>query len=81
MTPHNTCRAVRKVFEEAGVYQEGLPTLHLIRHTVACTLLANGTDLETVRDWHGHADISTTSIYLHTTDERKKRASQSLNFV
>ena len=81
MSTRNTCRAVKKVFQKAGLYEKGTPTIHLIRHTVACTLLGNGTDLETVSDWLGHADISTTSIYLHTTDERKKRASQSLNFV
>jgi integrase len=78
MTIHNVCRAVRKVFEKAGLYENGYPTIHLIRHTVACTLLANGTDLETVRDWLGHADVSTTSIYLHTTNERKRRAAARL---
>lgn len=78
MTTFNVCRAVRSVFEKAGLYQKGRPTLHLIRHTVACDLLANGADLETVRDWLGHADISTTSVYLHTTDERKKDAARSL---
>lgn len=78
MTVYNVCRAVRRVFEKAQVYEKGSPTIHLIRHTVACTLLSNGTDLETVRDWLGHADISTTSIYLHTTDERKRAAARRL---
>jgi site-specific recombinase XerD len=68
-------------FQRAGSYEKGTPTIHLTRHTVACTLLANGTDLETVRDWLGHADISTMSIYLDTTDERKRRASQALSFA
>ena len=78
MTTFNVCRAVRRVFEKAGVYQKGLPTLHLIRHTVACSLLSSGTDLETVREWLGHADISTTSIYLHTSDRRKREAAAKL---
>jgi integrase/recombinase XerD len=78
MTTFNVCRAVRGVFERAGLYRRGTPTLHQIRHTVASTLLANGTDLETVRDWLGHSDISTTSVYLHTTDDRKRAAAVRL---
>jgi integrase len=81
MTVYNVCRAVKKVFEKAGVYERGRPTIHLIRHTVACTLLANGTDLETVRDWLGHADIATTSVYLHSTDERKRHAAETLQLA
>jgi integrase/recombinase XerD len=81
MTIHNVCRAVRKVFERAEVYEKGTSTIHRIRHTVACTLLSNGTDLETVRDWLGHADVSTTSIYLHTTDQRKKEAARRLQLA
>jgi site-specific recombinase XerD len=78
MTTFNVCRSVRKVFQRAGLYRKGVPTLHLLRHTVAATLLNNGTDLETVREWLGHADISTTSIYLHTTDARKRAAVEAL---
>lgn len=81
LTIHNVCRAVRKVFETAQLYEKGTPTIHRIRHTVACALLSTGTDLETVRDWLGHADVSTTSIYLHTTDERKRRAARNLTLV
>ena len=68
MTVYNVCRAVRLVFQAAGVFEKGTPTIHLIRHTVACTLLANGTDLETLRDWLSHTEISTTSVYLHSMD-------------
>ncbi len=81
MTVWNTCRAVRRVFEEAGLYEKGRSTIHLIRHTVASMLLSNGTDLETVRDWLGHADISTTGIYLSTTDKRKREAAAKLSLM
>ena len=81
MTVWNTCRAVRKVFEDASLYEKGQATIHLIRHTVASTLLSNGTDLETVRDWLGHADISTTGIYLSTTDKRKREAASRLSLM
>ena len=79
ITLYNACRAVRKVFEAAGVYEKGTPTIHLIRHTVASTLLANGVDLETVRQWLGHSDIAVTSVYLHSSQEQQKRAQARLS--
>jgi integrase len=78
LTTFNTCHAIRHVFEAAGLYRRGVPTLHLIRHTVACNLLQGGVDIETVRDWLGHADISTTALYLHSTDARKRAAASAL---
>jgi hypothetical protein len=35
-----------------------------IHHSFASCLLQNGTDIRTVRDLLGHADVSTTMIYL-----------------
>lgn len=81
MNVNNTGRELRKVFKAAGLYVKGQNLIHRIRHSVATELLGQGNDLETVRDWLGHASIGTTALYLHTTDERKKRASQSLKFV
>jgi integrase/recombinase XerD len=42
---------------------------HALRHTAATLLLRAGTDLATVAHILGHADVSTTSIYLDTRDE------------
>ena len=35
-------------------------------------------DLETARDVLGHADVSTTALYLHSSDQRKKEAAAKL---
>jgi site-specific recombinase XerD len=45
-----------------------------MRHTHATDALANGAELTTVRDNLRHASVSTTSIYLHT--DQQKRAKQ-----
>ena len=49
-------------------------TPHSLRHTFLTLTLQAGADLATVRDLAGHSNISTTSHYLHTTEERKKEA-------
>jgi len=46
---------------------------HVLRHTYATTLLKY-TDIHSVQQLLGHADISTTSIYLHTNSEDLRRA-------
>ena len=51
--------------------------LHGLRHTCASLMLAQGTDIETVKDILGHSDIETTKIYLHAYDEKKKSAANA----
>jgi site-specific recombinase XerD len=53
---------------------------HVMRHTFATTLLDKGNDLKTVQALMGHSHIRTTERYLHSTDDRKVEAIQSLQF-
>ncbi|MGA2467631.1 MAG: tyrosine-type recombinase/integrase [Thermodesulfobacteriota bacterium] len=53
---------------------------HVMRHTFATTLLDNGNDLRTVQALMGHSHIRTTEGYLHSNDDRKVEAIQSLQF-
>ncbi|MDA2916823.1 tyrosine-type recombinase/integrase [Nitrospinae bacterium AH_259_B05_G02_I21] len=55
-------------------------TPHTLRHTFAVSLLDQGVDLRTVQDLMGHSSITTTQAYLHTSDEKKLAAVNSLSF-
>lgn len=47
---------------------------HDLRHTFAIRLEAKGIDIETIRDLLGHHSITVTQRYIHSNDERKRRA-------
>lgn len=53
-------------------------TPHTFRHTTALRLIETGSDIVVAKEWLGHADIKTTSLYLEVSVERKRKALEKL---
>ncbi len=66
------------VYNTVNRYLEMVTTVekkspHVLRHTFATAMLNHGADLNSIKEILGHANLSATQIYTHTTFEKLKR--------
>ncbi|MCX7654068.1 MAG: tyrosine-type recombinase/integrase [Fervidobacterium sp.] len=74
--PSTVFRIVKRAAKRAGITKHIHP--HTLRHSFATHLIMNNVNVKIVQELLGHANLSTTSIYLHVADKEKFDAVKKL---
>lgn len=77
MTAKSVWDAVQQAATRAGLDKRVHP--HTLRHCFATHLLESGADLRTIQLLLGHADLKTTSRYLHLSERHLKATASPLD--
>lgn len=67
---------IKKAAMVAGITKRVSP--HTLRHSFASHLLTSGANIRSIQEMLGHADISTTEIYTHLSNDEKREAVERL---
>lgn len=65
-------RLIDKYSKKAGIIKRVTP--HVLRHTLATSLIRRGADIRIIQQLLGHASVATTQIYTHVDDRALRDA-------
>lgn len=77
LSTRNVQKIIRLAAEKADIHKKVSP--HTLRHSFATHLLSKGTDIRMIQELLGHANLQTTQIYTHITDEEKRKVKSPLD--
>lgn len=73
LADHASCHCiVRRVFRKAGIKDDRVLGMHMLRHNAASVMVRNEVPIETIAAILGHSSPDSTDIYI-TTDEARLR--------
>ena len=73
--PKVYAEAISRAAEASGIVKR--VTTHVLRHAFATDMLRGGTDIRTLQELLGHADVKTTEIYAHAAEIGNGKGVQS----
>jgi site-specific recombinase XerD len=65
---------VKKASKECPPLKDKTVSVHMFRHTTVLHMVQAGVDISVIKQWLGHADIKTTSLYLEINIDMKRQA-------
>lgn len=77
--PSGVTRVVKKAALKIGIQKR--ISCHSLRHSFATHLLESGSDIRTIQELLGHADITTTMIYTHVATTGATGVRSPLDFL
>jgi integrase/recombinase XerD len=69
--PHQLTALVKKYLLKAGI--DVGAACNAFRHSAATHMLEHGADIREIQEYLGHADLSTTQVYVHVTQNQLKK--------
>jgi site-specific recombinase XerD len=69
-------RMIKQAAKEAGLTERVTP--HVLRHTFATHMYERGVPADAISRMMGHDSIEDTSLYIHVSDEMKKKALEKI---